>query len=322
MSFIFTNLPHWSCVHLLVCTLSKMSKEVDINALLPNLTAFMRSMYYIKQDINLDPRKDHISTCINRNDTLEVREDFIRAMVSSVIRYVYSKEHQDYLKRSFHNYGHDEQDIALQIFDKAKMKFRSYDIKGQFTELLLYNLLIYHFKAIPLVRKMSLTTNPSVERHGSDAIHIAKDDDGKYVLYLGEAKTYESGFKPAIKAALKSITKSFTDHRAELNLYSYDKFIPQELEEIAQDYMENFDSEDIEVHLVCIITYEAGDEVKGVKKDALKKIIDSIGEACRTIGKKDYPEIDEVVKSRINYIIFPVHKLDELLSSFKVKLGI
>ena len=209
--------------------------EVDIESLLPKMDAFMRTMHHVSMDLTIEPKKKHIATCIDYSDLNQLRSEFLQEMISSVTRYVYSKGKQKEIVAS-ESVDRELEDAQAILQQRAKDKFRPSSVKGQFSELLLFNLLNYHFKAVPIIRKMKLTTNTELERNGADAIHLGKVD-GKYVLYLGEAKTYTSGFKAAFKKALESILETFNHHRDELNLYKYEDFLEPELRSIAESYI-------------------------------------------------------------------------------------
>ena len=71
--------------------------------------------------------------------------------------------------------------------------------------------------AIPLLRKMSITTSANHERFGADAIHY-KIENGKHIMIFGEAKTYTSSYKfnEAFEDALDSIINTYNQRRKEL----------------------------------------------------------------------------------------------------------
>lgn len=294
-------------------------REVDIESLLPKMDAFMRTMHHVSMDLTIEPKKKHIATCIDYSDLNQLRSEFLQEMISSVTRYVYSKGKQKEIVAA-ESVDRELEDAQAILQQRAKDKFRPSSVKGQFSELLLFNLLNYHFKAVPIIRKMKLTTNTELERNGADAIHLGKVD-GKYVLYLGEAKTYTSGFKAAFKKALESILETFNHHRDELNLYKYEDFLEPELRSIAESYINN--KLKIEVHFVCIISYCCGKMSLAADRAAtIEKYMESIQEETKKIKTTDYPEIEDSIKARINYIFMPVDELDTLINAFKIKIGV
>lgn len=298
-----------------------MASQEDIEKMLPRLDAFMRTLHHVCVDFNIEPKKEHIASCINYSDLLQMRKEFLHEMLSSVVRYVYSKSKTSHIVQAGIDEGREETDAWGALTIRAREKFKPSGIKGQFSELLLFNLLQFHFRAVPLLRKMKITTNPNLERNGADAIHIAHDG-AKILLYLGEAKTYTSSFKAAFKNSIKSIVESHQSHRTELDLYKFEDFIEPSLERVAHDYI-NGKLVDAEVHLVCIVTYCSGDEPHGNDRDSkLAAFIDSIKNEAGKIKTTDYPTMENSVKGRINYIFVSINQLEELLIEFKTMLGI
>ena len=297
-----------------------VTEMVNVKALLPKMEAFMRTLYHVTLDFEIKPQKQHIATCINYSDLIQLRPEFTKELLASVTRFVYSRAKSKQIVESL-TADHEIEDAHNILTQQAKDKFRPYSVQGQFSELLLFNFLQYHFHAIPLIRKMKITTNVELERNGADAIHIGVEND-KYILYLGEAKTYTSGFKSAFRSALDSVYDTFSKHRNEINLYKYEDFLEQELQEIATKYINN-EPLDLEVHMVCIITFCVGTINLGANREAtIEKFVQSIKDEIAKIKDTDYPDIPEAVMGRINYIFMPVDELDKLLADFKTKLGV
>lgn len=298
-------------------------QSADIDKLLGKTEAFINTMYYVKDDFSLLPKKEHIGTCIQYSDLQEMRTEFVEEMVSSVVQYVYSRNEQIVLKKKFTEEGREDSAASEKLRIRANQKFRKGFLKGQFSELLLFNLLQHHFKAAPLLRKMLITTNPKLERNGADAFHISKKN-GKYLLYLGEAKTYNRknySLKAAIDDAIGSILEQYFNHRNELNLYLYEDFIPKELEQIAENY-KNGTLKDIEVHLVCMITYGHDNQINGSNStELLDAEIASIREETNKIKKDIFKKIPPNLLLRFNYIIFPIKEMDDLITHFEKYLG-
>lgn len=299
-------------------------KPVDIESLLVKTEAFISTMYYVHDDFTLIPKKEHIGTIINYSDLQQMRNDFVEEMIHTVVKYVYSEEKQNEMIEEFVNEGRDISAAYSKLAVKAKKKFRPDYIQGQFSELLLFNLLQYHFKAAPLLRKMPITTNPKLERNGADAFHISQQN-GKYILYLGEAKTYNRekySLRNALKDSISSILEHYNNHRNELNLYIYEDLIPKELEKIAENYI-NGKLKDIEIHLVCMITYDNKKNVIGnCRNELIDSEISSIKEEIKQIKEDVFIEIPSILIPRVNYIIFPIKNMNELLEVFEKNLGI
>lgn len=132
------------------------SPEINTDGLLPKMDAFMRTMHYVTMDFTVEPKKKHIATCIDYQDLNQLRHEFLREMIASVIQYVYSRSKQKEILTA------ESKDRELEgaysiLQQRANEKFRPSSVKGQFSELLLFNLLMHHFKAVPIIRKMKNT---------------------------------------------------------------------------------------------------------------------------------------------------------------------
>lgn len=301
-------------------------KVVNIDKLLANTQAFINTMYVVREDFSLTPNKNHIGTCINYADLIEMREEFIEELVHTVTQFVYSKNKQSKLVSEFSK-DRDNSAAQSKLVKRAKTKFRTSYLQGQFSELLVFNLLQHYFKAAPLLRKMPITTNVQTERHGADAIHISYQD-GKYLLFVGEAKTYNPKDKKGLKSAINdavsdAIEKHYKNHRKELSLYVFEDFIPKDLENIAKEYLEG-KLDNIEVHLVCIVTYDIKKEITGINRnDILDEFIEDIRMETKNISNsKTFKSIPANILPRLNFIIFPVQELDKLIELFQSELGV
>jgi hypothetical protein len=303
---------------------SQSMSLINIDDLRAKTDALIDTMYAVRDDFSLIPQKEHIGTCINYSDLIEMRDEFLQELILTVVQWVYSRNKQETLLRQFEAEGRDLSGANVLLSRRAISKFRRSDLQGQFSELLLANLLQHYFKAVPLLRKMTLTTNTGLERNGADAIHLA-NQSGKYVIYLGEAKTHAAkdgnNLKTGLKEAVHDVLDKYKGHRKELDLYLYEDFISPELEQIARRYKSGTLT-DIEIHLVCIVTYDICKSVEGMTRQAkLDKLISCIKEETSGLkSSKAFSQIPGEMLPRMNYIIFPVQNLNSLIASFTKQL--
>lgn len=110
-------------------------KVVNIDKLLANTQAFINTMYVVREDFSLTPNKNHIGTCINYADLIEMREEFIEELVHTVTQFVYSKNKQSKLVSEFSK-DRDNSAAQSKLVKRAKTKFRTSYLQGQFSELL------------------------------------------------------------------------------------------------------------------------------------------------------------------------------------------
>jgi predicted CopG family antitoxin len=300
-----------------------MSPIIDIEPLLAKTNAFIQKMYFVHDDFNLLPKKPHIGTCLNFSDTIEMRDEFVEELLHSITRFVYSSEKIEKIHSDLMDEGRDCESAYSKLLLQAKKKFRTSDIRGQFSELLLCNLLQHHFKAIPILRKMAITTNPRLERNGVDAIHLARKGN-QYIIYIGEAKTYnrkKDSFKDAFKDSVEDVIKHYLEHRKELNLYIYDDFIPPELENFVRSYIAGTEDQ-VEVHLVCMVSYNIDANITGKNRvELLDKVINNLRVDSGTISKKFFDKLPQHLLPRLNYILFPIQEMEDLLTIFSDHLS-
>jgi hypothetical protein len=304
-----------------------MENIIDLKRLLHKVDALIDTMHFVKAEVGLSPEKEHIITCLKYQGVNQMRKQFLRRLVNSIVKYVFSNAKiSERFTELVNREELDQGDAHAEIFQQARQYFRTSDIKGQFSELLLFNFLQYYYEAIPVVRKMVITSNPQVERHGADAIHLANSEDSGYTVYLGEAKTYPSGFQLAFKNAIKSIITAYKDHRDELQLYKYEEFLEPEVRDLMKDYLNL--KIDIPVKLVVIISYCTGTvtERQSMEENHLD-FIQHVLKECSRIKERHYRDengisINDGLLKELNYILFPVNELQNLLDDFKTQLGL
>ena len=220
--------------------------------------------------------------------------------------------------------GKSEAAATQEVGRKARQKFRADHntdkllIQGQFGELLLFHFIQRFMKATPLLRKMKIATSSEHERFGADAIHN-KIQDGKNIIILGEAKTYSSKYKfaKAFEDAINSIVNTYKEHRRELNFYVHEDFLDNDMNEVAEDYLNN-ELKNVEVHLVSIITYNENRKRKLENESNIRKQIEKI--IADRYHAFDNSKIDiekNPIQKRITYIVFPVWDLRGLAQEFQ-----
>lgn len=299
----------------------KISRET-IERLTGSADYLFQTLVVVRERLSIKPDKEHISACINYTDLIEMRNEFIEELVHTIVPFVYSADCQ---RKIIERMNDDPAQAWSRLRKRARAKFRRSNLKGQFSELLLYNVLRHFFKAAPLVRKMPITTNVEVERHGADAIHIGADENGP-IIYLGEAKTYDRedyGLRQALKDAISDVVeKHHNAHRRELNLYVYEDFLPQELESFAEAYLSG-SLHSARVELVCLATYDHRRTISGSSREALidatlQVIREDVGRIRNDLLLDGVPE---PLIPRLNYVLFGVSAMRGLIDSFARELG-
>lgn len=299
--------------------------EKEILKRLVQNDALFKKIHVITQRYDIVPGdKEHIGAYIEYQDINELREDFLEELTDSIVDWIYSSEKFIELKLKAMNNGKTEAAATQEVGRKAKQKFRANHnsdtllIQGQLGELLLFHFIQRCMKAVPLLRKMNITTSSDHERFGADAIHY-KIEDEKNILVLGEAKTYTSTYKfaEAFSDALDSIVNTYKKHRRELNLYVHEDFLDAEMNSIAEEYLNNT-LDNVEVQLVSIITYNESTkliiESEGKIKEQIEKVIEN---RYKQYDNSKIDILNNPILRRITYIVFPIWNLRDLAEKFQ-----
>lgn len=289
---------------------------------LTNTDSLANHIFWFYEDLEILPEKDHYGLSINYTDIKERKDDFLSELINTVVSWVYNKSKVKSILDERLGESDDFGNALSFVTNLAYSKFRKGYPQGQFGELLLFNLIQHYNKAVPVLRKQRITTSVGHERFGADAIHYKKDGEN-HLFILGESKCYESkySFNKAFETSLNSIVDTFNKLDKELDLYLYDDFLETELEDIVKQYKIGA-LKKVKFELVCLIAYNETNVINGDCEDTIKESIKNIiRDRCKTFDKSKFSTIDDKILSRINYIVFPIWKLDELLDNFQTKVG-
>ncbi|MDF3918503.1 DUF1837 domain-containing protein [Salinicola salarius] len=286
--------------------------------LLSNTDSLMNQIYWFQQDVERPKAASHRGVSIKHVDIKEMRSSFIRELKSTALNWVYSsaKYNQLFAQEMAARNG-DVQNTCSYLMQVADQKFRKGCPQGQYGELLLFNFIQYFFRAPPLLRKMSITTNPGLERHGADAIHYREIDDSQCFI-LGESKCYESKYKfnDALQASVSSIVDSFENLENELILYQLDDFIDPDLQDIAKKLKDGQLSSP-RFELVCLVAYEENKNVEGhAQAEIQDKIQSCLSYRWQNVSDELYKNVRAPIVERIHYVVFPTWSLGDLLNEF------
>lgn len=300
-------------------------EEKEILKRLVKNDALFRKIHVITQRYDILPNdKEHMGAFIEYQDINELRDDFVEELSDTIVDWIYSSEKFTELKNKLIKNGKSESAATREIGRLTQGKFRANRsdedllIQGQLGELLLFQFIQRYMKAVPLLRKMSITTSSGHERFGADAIHYKIEQD-KHIIILGEAKTYTSKYKfnKAFEEALDSIINTYNNIRKELRLYVHEDFLDDELNAVAEDYLNNT-LKPVEVHLVSLVTYDETNKLKISNEEDIKMQIKKMIET--KYKNFDNSKIDlekNPILNRITYIVFPVWDLEDLAKRFQ-----
>ena len=261
-----------------------MEEKDILKRLIKNDSLFNMIGVIVQQYDILPNNKEHIGAYIEYQDIQELRDGFVEELSDTIVDWIYSSEKYEEIKKKLVNNGKSEAAASQYIGRKARNKFRANKnsqnvfIQGQMGELLLYHFIQKCMKAVPLLRKMNITTSSDHERFGADAIHFKIEND-KNIIILGEAKTYTSKyrFNEAFSDALDSILNTYNKHRSELGLYVHEDFLDYEMNAVAEEYLNNT-LKSVEIQLVSIVTYNELSKIyksdENTIRNNIKKIIE------------------------------------------------
>lgn len=301
-----------------------MEEKDILKRLIKNDSLFNMIGVIVQQYDILPNNKEHIGAYIEYQDIQELRDGFVEELSYTIVDWIYSSEKYEEIKKKLVNNGKSEAAASQYIGRKAKNKFRANKnsenvlIQGQMGELLLYHFIQKCMKAVPLLRKMNIATSSDHERFGADAIHFKIEND-KNIIILGEAKTYTSKYKfnEAFSDALDSILNTYNKHRSEFGLYVHEDFLDDEMNVVAEKYLNNT-LKSVEIHLVSIVTYNELSKIDKIDENTIRNNIKKIIEdRYRNYDKNKIDMIKNPILSRITYIVFPVWDLKELAEKFQ-----
>lgn len=299
----------------------KISQE-QIKEMLIDNTSLFNNVYVVQQKFDILPKKEHLGASINFQDLTELRNEFLNELIDTIVDWVYNPEKYEELQKVISKKGKSSRAANSEIRRKAHQKFRKGSdkllVQGQLGELLLFHFIQKYFEAVPLLRKMNITTSPNHERFGADAIHY-KIENNKNFIILGEAKTYTSKYKfnDAFSNAVTSVLDTYEKHKEELNLYVHEDFLSTTLNEVAEMYLNN-QLDNCEIHLVSVITYHETQTIERTSESEIRSQIQKIIEG--RYSSYDNSKIllkENPILNRITYIIFPIWELEELAIRFQ-----
>lgn len=289
---------------------------------LTNTDSLTNHIFWFYEELEILPKKDHYGLSINYSDIKERKDDFLFELINTVVSWVYNKSKVKAILDERLEKSDDFSNALNFVVNLAYSKFRKGYPQGQFGELLLFNLMQHYYKAVPILRKQRITTSLGHERFGADAIHYKKDGEN-HLFILGESKCYESkySFNIAFETSLNSIVDTFNKLDKELDLYLHEDFLESDLEDIVKQYKKG-ELRKVRFELACLVAYNETNKINGDTEETIKESIKSIiRNRCKAFDKSKFSSIDDKILSRINYIVFPIWKLDELLDNFQTKVG-
>lgn len=214
----------------------------------------------------------------------------------------------------------------IRLYKQARDLFRKEEKSGEAGELLLYFLLETVLKAPQAVCKMSLKTNRREEVKGSDGIHVAYDeDDGCLVLYLGEAKQYQS-YGDAMTEAFQSIETLHNQRRVDYEIElvtSHFKHLDSDLQNRVSEYLDSTDPNgECKIRHACLIGFD-WTKYSALGTDKHRKFVADFKSEylkhCKRLAKKTSELFDRYSCRHLSFEFFfiPFKSVAEFRAAFK-----
>lgn len=309
----------------------------DTSDLLADTQSLASTLYYCHENFGLQPNREHTASFIDYTDVLENRDLFLDELLATVIRYVFSMEAEQGHLEHLLSEGRPPAQAYTRLYNRAKEKFRPVALRdrredsdsngqhpylvtgrGQFAELLLFNLLQHFFSAAPLIRKMTVTTSTQHERYGADAVHL-RGDGSDLDLFVGEAKVYtrQSGaFRVGFKECLHDGIYHAKNIRQELASYTHDEFLAPDLRPFAQSFLDG-SLPNIRLNIVCMLAYETNVSVEGSNRgECVEDMVARVRSDAESITEKTFSAVDTPLLRKTHYLLFPVNELSDLVVDF------
>lgn len=122
---------------------------MDITEFFSHTESLLNHVYWVKQNFDVTPKKDHIATSINWTDIDERRHDFLKELVFTVSSWVYNKAKikdivDERLKVTNNDQGNASSFLASQAFSKFRPGHPRAS-SGSYCFLILFNIFLKQF---------------------------------------------------------------------------------------------------------------------------------------------------------------------------------
>lgn len=208
------------------------------------------------------------------------------------------------------------------LFKKSVSFLNAKNAQGDLGELILFTLLDIYICAPKLISKISTKGSTGMSALGADAVH-GQYIDGGFRVFLGESKLHKQ-FKPAARAAAKSIKSAQDKYIHELNLIDSNLDFPgitPETKAALLKLIDPFSDNDFTdvIHSPCFIGFTQP-EIMADEKDFIEKYKekakDYIDDFYSKLKKKEL-SCDKTI-----LLMLPFSCMKELTKEFIAYMGI
>lgn len=211
---------------------------------------------------------------------------------------------------------------------------------GEIAEIILYGIMRQYYNALPVVPKIFYKQNDNDNAKGADSVHICLEDNGKFSLWLGEAKFYNSIDDGRLDNPVNSVLNSLENHalRKETSIVSNIKDLellikkPTIIDEIKKALHSETSIDKIRslLHIPILLLHECSitasattlsDDFKNLIIEKHRKCaINYFNKLDNKNPKRENPiyKIDEI---KFHLILLPVPDKDRIVSMFYKKVN-
>lgn len=211
---------------------------------------------------------------------------------------------------------------------------------GEIAEILLYGIMREYFSALPVVPKIFYKQNDNDNAKGADSVHIILEDDGRFSLWLGEAKFYNSidnsRLDDPVESVLNTLEKRTLKKEASVltNIKDLDLLIPSPSVrgQIKEALSPNTSIDKIRalLHIPILLLHECEitsiatamtEEFKNKLKEKHRKSAQAYFSKLDANNSKRESSIYKLDEIKFHLILFPVPNKEVILKKFYDKVN-
>ena len=194
---------------------------------------------------------------------------------------------------------------------------------GELGELLLHILIRQEKKTVPLVHKFYYKSNPNETIKGFDCVHITKEENENYHLWLGEAKLHKN-IGNAISNVINEIKKHIDQNYLKKEFFLIGNKIEKieyfDNEKIKKLFHNNTSLDDVfeKIIIPVLLTYNSDciSEFDSITQKYEEKF------RCEVIKHWDsFKDKAKKIRLSIQLFLLPLKNKDELVKAFGEELG-
>ena len=202
---------------------------------------------------------------------------------------------------------------------------------SELAEIVLYGVMKHKYKALPVVPKIFYKQNTQDPAKGADSVHIIINDDGKFTLWFGEAKFYNSIEDTRLDSIVQSIEHALTIEKlkkensiitnvSDIDTLDIEPAIRKQIK-ASLDYKNSIDELKSIINIPILLLHEC--KLTAAATEMSAKYIDDIKDfhkdRAESYFKKQIAALKELHKySELNFhlILFPVPEKKPIVQKF------